>query len=150
VPQPFVSLNYHQIFSTKGREPWLGEEWRPRLYDYVGGILRADGGQLLAAGGVSDHVHYLVSLRQTTSLAETLKIVKARSSIWVHETFPGHRGFAWQAGYGAFSVSRSNLVRVESYILRQAEHHRTRTFQEEFVVFLKRHGIVYDERHLWD
>ena len=97
-----------------------------------------------------DHVHLLVSLDKQISMAETMRIVKANSSRWVHETFPALSGFAWQAGYGAFAVSYSHLERVKNYLERQAEHHRKVTFQEEFIAFLKRHEIDYDERYLWD
>ena len=101
-------------------------------------------------GGVTDHVHLLVGLNKELAIAETLRTVKAGSSRWVHDTFAEQRSFAWQAGYGAFSVSYSHLGRVKAYIAGQAEHHRKRTFQEEFVLFLRRHGVEYDERYLWD
>jgi putative transposase len=84
------------------------------------------------------------------SVADALRTIKSCSSKWIHETFPWHRGFAWQAGYGAFAVSYSNVPKVESYIRNQAEHHRVATFQEEFVAFLERHHIAYDKRYLWD
>ena len=150
MPQSFVSLNYHLIFSTKDRKPLLDDGFRARLFDYVGGILRAEKSCLLAAGGMPDHVHWLVSLHQQTAVADALKIVKSCSSKWIHETFPLQRNFAWQAGYGAFSVSYSNLSTIETYIHGQAEHHRARTFQEEYIAFLKRHKISFDERYLWD
>ena len=97
-----------------------------------------------------DHVHLLVSLTRQSSVAEIARLVKANSSGWVHDTFPDLRGFAWQAGYGAFSVSSSSLAVVKHYIARQEEHHRTRTFQDEFVGFLKRHNIEFDERYRWE
>jgi hypothetical protein len=89
-------------------------------------------------------------LHQQNSVAEALRLVKANSSKWIHETFLRLPHFAWQNGYGAFSVSASNLPQVERYIRNQQEHHRRRTFQEEFLVFLKRHGLAFDERYLWD
>ncbi len=150
MPQSFTSLHHHLVFSTKNRESLITDEVQPRLYEYIGGILRAHGCALLAAGGMPDHVHLLVSLDKQLSIAETLRIVKANSSFWVHENFPVLLAFAWQAGYGAFAVSYSNLDRVKGYIGRQAEHHRRVSFQEEFLAFLKRHGIEYDERYLWD
>ena len=97
-----------------------------------------------------DHVHLLVSLDRQVAIADALRIIKANSSRWVHETFPTLSGFAWQAGYGAFAVSYSHLDRVKAYLPRQAQHHRRMTFQEEFLAFLQRHGISYDERYLWD
>src|SRR5437899_1452999 len=108
MPQSFVCLNYHLVFSTRGREPLLTAEILPRLYQYVGGYLRAENARLLAAGGMPDHVHWLVSLHQQTSVADALRGIKSNSSKWVHETYPDLRGFAWQTGYGAFAVSYSN------------------------------------------
>jgi REP element-mobilizing transposase RayT len=104
----------------------------------------------VAAGGMPDHVHLLVSLDRQVSIAETVRDIKANSSGWVHETFPGLSHFAWQAGYGAFAVSYSHMDRVKAYLAHQAEHHRRMTFQEEFITFLKRHGFEYDERFVWD
>jgi REP element-mobilizing transposase RayT len=138
------------IFSTKDRAPLITAEVRPRLFEYIGGILRSEKCALIAAGGMPDHVHLLVSMDRRISLSEAMRLVKTNSSRWVHGTFPALTGFAWQAGYGAFSVSHSHLQTVEAYLSRQAEHHRTVTFQEEFVAFLQRHGIAYDERYLWE
>ena len=150
MPQPFVSLHYHLIFSTKDREPLLDDELQSRLFEYVHGILRGEGARLLVAGGMPDHAHWLVMLHQSMAVADAARTIKSCSSKWVHETFPRHRAFAWQAGYGAFTVSYSNLPKVEDYIRRQSEHHRTTTFRDEFLTFLRRHRIEYDERYLWD
>jgi REP element-mobilizing transposase RayT len=151
MPQSFVSLHHHLIFSTKNRLPLISPEVQPRLFEYIGGILRAEGCVLDAAGGVTDHVHLLVSLDKQLSISEALRIIKASSSRWVHETYPAAlSGFAWQAGYGAFAVSYSHRDKVRNYLSRQAKHHRKVTFQEEFLAFLKRHEIEYDERYLWD
>jgi len=148
MPQSFVSLHVHLVFSTKSRQPLITADLRPRLHDYIGGILRAEGSVLLAAGGMPDHLHLLASLGKENALAQTLRRIKANSSRWVHDTFPHRRAFAWQAGYGAFAVSFSSLDRVKGYIAHQAEHHRTRTFQEEFLALLRRHHIEFDERYL--
>jgi REP element-mobilizing transposase RayT len=150
MPQSFASLTCHVIFSTKNREPLIVNNLRDRLYSYIGGVCRNSGDCLLFAGGMADHVHLLVSLGKGTAIADCVRDIKSNSSGWVHETFPHLRGFAWQAGYGAFTVSYSNIARVKGYIERQAEHHRVRTFQEELIAFLKRHHIEYDERYLWD
>jgi putative transposase len=150
MPRSFVSLNCHLIFSTKHREPLLMPDWTPRLYEYIGGVLRAKGGVLLAAGGMPDHIHLLVGLGKQTTIADVIRDIKANSSRWIHETFDDLAGFSWQAGYAAFSVSRSAVDEVERYIARQAEHHRVRTFQEEFLLFLKRNGVEYDERYVWE
>lgn len=150
MPQSLASLNFHLVFSTKNREAWIDSDLQPRLFEYIGGILRAERSVLLAAGGMPDHVHLLVSLSRELSIAETVRIIKSNSSKWIHETFPERQRFAWQAGYGAFSVSYSNLADVKSYIGRQADHHRQRTFQEELREFLRRHEIEWDERYVWD
>jgi putative transposase len=150
MPQSFASLHYHLIFSTKNRETVLSEDFSPRLFEYIGGILRNAKCSLLAAGGRPDHVHLLVSLGKERSVAEALHLIKANSSKWVHETFPDRKAFAWQTGYGAFAVSYSGLDEVRRYIARQEEHHRVKTFQEEFIEFLKRHELEFDERYLWD
>jgi REP element-mobilizing transposase RayT len=150
MPQSFASLQYHVIVSTKNREPFIDRALQPRLYEYIGGILRNHNGVLLAAGGMADHVHLLVGLHREVSVAEAVKSIKGLSSKWAHETFPDRRAFAWQAGYGAFTVSCSGVDPVKRYIAGQEEHHRTRTFQEEFLAFLRRHGITYDERYVWD
>jgi REP element-mobilizing transposase RayT len=150
MPQSFVCLNCHLIFSTKYREPLLAPDWSPRLYQYIGGTLRAKESVLLAAGGMPDHIHLAVSLARQATIADVMRDIKANSSRWIHETFEKLRGFAWQTGYAAFSVSQSNLAEVKQYIANQSEHHRVRTFQEEFIMFLRRHGVQHDENHVWD
>ena len=150
MPQSFTCLHDHLIFSTKNRVPAITADLQPRLYEYLGGILRAEKCLLLAAGGMPDHVRLLCALHKELAVAPALRLLKANSSKWIHETFPQHRAFAWQAGYGAFAVSYSHFDRVKRYIARQAQHHRRTTFQEEFVAFLQRHHIEYDERYLWE
>ncbi|MEO2088356.1 MAG: IS200/IS605 family transposase [Gemmataceae bacterium] len=150
MPSSYLSLHYHLVFSTKHREPSIPPTIAPRLYDYMGGITRGLGGQLLAAGGIPDHVHLLVRLGATRAVADVLRDLKAGSSKWVHDHLPDLAAFGWQIGYGAFAVSVFNLPEVKAYIKNQEEHHRTRTFRQEFVALLDRHGIEYDERYLWD
>ncbi len=148
MPQSFTSLNYHVVFSTKNRVPLITPDLQDRLYAYLGGILRLHRSVLLAAGGMPDHLHLLVALNKELAVSVAVRLLKANSSKWVHETFPELRSFAWQTGYGAFTVSHSNLGRVKHYLANQAEHHRLRTFQEEFLAFLKHHGLEYDERYI--
>lgn len=150
MPQSFACLNCHIVFSTKNRKTWILPELSARLYEYLGGTIRGIGGSLLAAGGTPDHVHLLVSLGKTNSIADFVRDVKSNSSKWIHETFPKMAHFGWQNGYGAFAVSYSNLGEVKRYIASQEEHHRVRSFQEEFLAFLKRHNMKYDERYVWD
>jgi REP element-mobilizing transposase RayT len=115
----------------------------------MGGIVRSIDGIALAIDGPSDHVHLLVKTPATAAMADVVRTVKTNSSKWVHETFP-RAAFAWQTGYGAFSVSCSNVEAVSEYITGQEEHHKSVSFQEEFVAFLRRHGIEYDERYIWE
>ncbi len=150
MPQSYVACYVHVIFSTKDRVRTITPDWALRLYEYIGGIVRPHGAVLLAAGGAADHVHLSVSLGKEWSVSAALRIIKANSSKWVHEKLPDKQHFAWQNGYGAFSVSRSNLDDVHGYIANQAEHHRTRTFKEEFLAFLKRYEVPYDERYIWE
>ncbi len=149
MPQSFTCLHYHLIFSTKHRAPLITTDIQPRLYDYIGGILHHHRGCLLAAGGMPDHVHLLVRLSKELSVAEALRLIKANSSKWIHETSPT-QAFAWQTGYAAFAVSYSGLEDVKHYLAIQAEHHRTVTYQDELRTFLRRHAIEFDERYLSD
>lgn len=146
----FANLLVHVIFSTKDRRPSLDASLKPRLLAYMGGILRELGGCALSIDGRADHVHLLATLPPAVALADAVRTVKANSSRWVHEQFPDCSGFAWQTGYGAFSVSHSNLEQVRAYIAGQEEHHRQVSFQEEFIAFLRRHHITYDERFIWE
>lgn len=116
----------------------------------MGGVLRDLHATPLILNGPEDHVHLLTGLPATLAVADAVRFVKANSSKWAHEQWPGRQAFAWQSGYGAFSVSQSNLEAVRWYIAEQEEHDKGVSFQEEFLAFLKRHGITYDERFIWD
>jgi putative transposase len=144
----FNSCLMHCVWSTKNREPSLNSDLRDRLWPYLGGIARENKMKALAIGGATDHVHTLVSLPATLSVAKTLQLLKGNSSKWIHETFPKLRLFEWQEGYGAFSIGLSMIDATVSYIRSQQEHHRTRTFREEFISMLRKHGFDYDERML--
>jgi len=150
MPSSHLCLHYHLIFGTKHRKPQIVPDLAPRLYDYIGGIVRGVGGVLIAAGGMTDHVHLLVRLGAVRGISDVLRDIKSGSSGWVHTTFPEHTEFAWQTGYAAFAVSLSGIVAVREYIERQEEHHTETTFQEELVAFLDKHGIPYDEQYLWE
>ncbi|HEY7915103.1 MAG TPA: IS200/IS605 family transposase [Blastocatellia bacterium] len=145
-----ISLLIHFIWSTVGREPWIDPEWKDRLFSYIGGVLQNKNAKLLCAGGMPDHIHLYVSLPSTTTLAEIVNAMKANSSRWVHDSFPERREFAWQKGYGAFSISKSIETRLIEYMKNQQEHHRRRSFKEEFLKLLDRHGVEYNEQYLWD
>jgi len=150
MPQSFVSLHVHIVFSTKHRAPFIDEQLQPRLYEYIGGIAHNNDCVLIAAGGIADHIHLLWSLGKQHSIADVVRTIKANSSKWIHETFPQRREFAWQNGYGAFAVSFSNIRRVRTYIADQAKHHRRQSFQDELRALLKRHRMEWDERYVWD
>jgi len=137
----------HVIFGTKNRGPLITAEIGAGLFAYLGGIVREIGGRALIVNGTADHVHMLIRIRPAQSPAEIMRIVKANSSRWIREK--NRRRFAWQAGYGVFSVSESNVAEVSRYIARQEEHHKKCTFQEEYVAFLKRNNVAYDERYIW-
>jgi REP element-mobilizing transposase RayT len=145
----FTNLLAHVIFSTKDRLPLFTSDLRPDMLAYLGGIVRKLHGKVIESNARPDHVHCLLSLPPTLVVAEALRVLKSNSSLWVHET-RRWAAFAWQTGYGAFSVSQSNVPAVVKYIRNQDQHHRKVSFQEGFVAFLKRHGIAYDERYIWE
>ena len=148
MPNSYTSLHYHVIFGTKNRAAQITSSLRDRLYAYIGGIIRDNKGTLVVAGGMPDHVHLLITTHPTTAVADLLCKIKSVSSKWVHETFEDMGQFGWRDGYSAFTASLSNVERVKKYILGQKEHHRNISFKEEFIVFLDRHGLSYDERYL--
>ncbi len=145
----YISNLIHFVWGTKDRQPTIGESWQERLYAYCGGILKNKKSKLLAIGGMPDHIHIYASLPSTVTLAEIANALKSNSSRWIHENVDAQHRFAWQEGYGAFSVSKSMEQTVINYIANQAEHHRRQEFQFEFVKLLEKHGIAYDERYLW-
>jgi putative transposase len=144
----YCNLLYHIVFSTKRREPWLISEIRSRTHEYLGGAIRSQGGVALIINGTADHVHILAKLRQDKAVAKLIGELKANSSSWISRTFQDAVGFAWQEGYGAFTVSESQVSKVHRYIERQEEHHRSVSFLEEFKVLLKVNGLPFDERYL--
>jgi REP element-mobilizing transposase RayT len=145
----YTNILIHYIFSTKNREKIIVSDLQERLWPYLGGIARENKMKALAIGGVEDHVHILLSLPATLSIAKAIQLIKGGSSVWVHDTFPEYKNFSWQEGYGAFSVSVSHANDTIAYINSQKEHHRIKSFQEEYIAFLKKHSIEYDERYIW-
>lgn len=148
--QSFSQILFHIVFSTKARQSSITPDVRPRLYDYMGGIIRQQRGVLYAIGGMPDHVHLLIRWRTDEAVSDVMRRVKGASSHWVHETFPARTAFAWQAGYAAFSVSKSNEPTVKAYIENQEEHHRTRSFKEELLALLRAHGVEFEERWVFE
>ena len=144
----FVSLRYHVVFSTKGREPWLSEAVTGRLWPYLAGIARDNSMKALEIGGVADHIHLLLGIAPSVALSKAVGPLKGNSSAWIKTEFPRLAAFAWQDGYGAFTVGESQIETTRAYIRRQPEHHQTRSFAEEYRAFLQRHRIEFDERYL--
>ena len=145
----YCSCLMHCVFSTKERRKIIRPDLEERLWPYLGGIAREKGMSALTVGGVEDHVHLLLSIPSTISVSKAMQLIKGGSSKWVHEAFPAYQDFEWQEGYGAFSVSKSGVPETIAYINGQKEHHQGTTFQQEFIAFLKKHEIDYDERYVW-
>ena len=150
MPQSLARLNIHLNFSTKDRRPLLVESVRDPLHRYMSAVLKSINCPADLINSVEDHVHVLFELSRTRTVTSVVEEVKKASSKWMKTRGPAFAGFAWQAGYGAFAVSVSNAASVRDYIARQQEHHRARSFQEEFRAFLQRHDIGFDERYVWD
>jgi putative transposase len=148
MPSTHLRLLYHIIFSTKGRCHLISECWEGSLYSFLGGILRRLGGVAEIIGGADDHVHILASLKATHCLATIMREIKASSSVWIHNEIGKHL-FKWQEGYGAFTISNSEVGAIRQYIQEQKEHHCKKTFQEEYLDFLRQSGVEFDEKYLW-
>ena len=148
MPSTHLSLHYHVVFGTRDHVPMIDVSWRPRLHAYLGGIVTTLDGIPEAIGGVADHVHLLAGFRATHRLADVMRELKSVSSAWVHDEIK-LRTFAWQEGYGAFTVSPSQRETARAYIMDQASHHRTHTFREEYLELLKRTGAAFDERYVF-
>lgn len=147
MPHTYVSDLLHCVFSTKERRKLIRAETQPDLWSFMGGIARKNGFKALIVGGTEDHVHVLLSLPAVMPLAKAVQLLKGSSSRWMNETHT--KGFAWQEGYGAFTVGVSQKPRTVDYIKRQAEHHRKVSFEEAFLAFLKKHAIDYDPKYVW-
>lgn len=148
--QSLTRVQVHIVFSIKARRPWLDDERADRVYRYISGIVEHQRSRLVQAGGMPDHVHLLVALHPDAGVAEIVRLIKANSSKWLHETWRDLREFAWQSGYAAFSVSWSAVPSVVDYIDRQREHHAKRTYEEEIVKMLEAHRLEFDSRYLLD
>ena len=145
----YTSLFYHIVFSTKGRVPCIQPAIAPRIWEYIDGVARAHKVTALQVGGIADHAHVLIMAPPTIAPSNIAQYRKGDSSTWIHATFPALKNFAWQEGFGAFTVSKSARQIVIDYIQNQPEHHRQRTFQAEYLELLQKHDVDYDERYLW-
>ena len=150
MPQSLARIYLHLIFSTKDRAPVINDKIRDALHAYMATVVKNLGCHANLINSVKDHVHLLFELGRTVAVSEVVENVKKSSSKWIKTQPTGAADFAWQNGYGVFSVSHSNLESVRDYIASQREHHRKRTFQEELRTLLEKHGVEYDERYIWD
>jgi REP element-mobilizing transposase RayT len=148
MPQSLSKVYIHFVFSTKNREALLADEWRDELFKVIGGAGNNLGCQSLIVGGVSDHVHLLLELGRTITIADAIGKIKSTSSLWVIQNHIA--SFHWQAGYAAFSVSQSNVEAVRTYIRNQRQHHEKQSFQDEVREWLRRYEIEWDERYVWN
>ncbi len=146
----FTQLHYHVVFGTKYRKRTLSHIIRERMFEYIGGIVRGNKGHLLEINGVDDHIHLLARLSPTLAVADVIRDIKANSSRWLNENLTPVATFEWQKGYGAFTVSHSQVDLVRRYIQNQPEHHRRKTFQEEYLELLQRHGIAYELKYVFE
>lgn len=150
MPQSLVRVIGHLVFSTKKRVPFIDPKIRPHLYGYMAGILERDGCREILIGGTDDHIHAVMVLSKSVAQIKLVENLKKRSSVWMKEQDPRYRDFYWQSGYALFSVSPSNVTRVRAYIENQETHHKSMSFQDELRILLRKHGIEFDERYLWD
>lgn len=150
MPQSLARLHIHLVFSTKNREPIITDAVRDALHAYLATVLQNLGCAPVLINSVEDHAHLLFDLARTVSVSQAVEDVKTASSKWIKTQGPEFAGFAWQSGYGAFAVSESNVDAVREYIANQREHHRKKSFQEEYRRFLERHRIAFEERYVWD
>lgn len=145
----YTSLHYHIVFSTKNREPWFTCENEQRVWEYLGGIARDNDMKAVQIGGHNDHIHALVAIPPALAVSRAVQLLKGASSRWIHQTFNDMAAFSWQDGYGAFTIGLSQIPETVRYIEGQREHHRLKTFQEEYMVFLRKHNVELDERYIF-
>lgn len=150
MPQSLSLVIVHLIFSTKEREPWINPDIRPRLHAYLAEVARGHGCLAYRVGGVADHVHLALTLPRTMTQSDLVKELKTTSNHWLEKQDARFSAFAWQRGYGIFSIGKSQLPALIDYIDNQEDHHRTRSFQEEFRSMLSKYGVEYDEAYVWD
>ncbi|HEY3414980.1 MAG TPA: IS200/IS605 family transposase [Armatimonadota bacterium] len=145
----FISCYVHVVFSTYRRQPSIEESWRERLWAYIGGVLESANMVPICVGGTEDHCHALIAIPGTLALSHAVQLLKGGSSHWIRQNIPSAEGFAWQEGYGAFSVSPNARNTVIAYIRGQEEHHKLRSFQDEYLRPLVDSGVEFDERYVW-
>lgn len=149
MPSTYSNLSFHTVFSTKERKRLLTKDVRDRLYPYISGIANKNNFKTLIVGGTDDHIHILLSLKPETSVSKAVQLIKGGSSKWLHDNFPNLNIFSWQEGYGAFTVSISQIDVVKNYIANQEQHHKKMTFEEEYLELLKRNHIDFNPTYLF-
>jgi REP element-mobilizing transposase RayT len=149
MPNTYTQIHIHSVFSVQNRICLISDSWKDQLYKYITGIIQNNGHKLLIINGMPDHMHILFGFRPTQSLSDLMQDVKGDSSRWINEHKLINGRFSWQEGYGAFSYSKSHVLRVTKYIQNQERHHRKRTFIEEYVKMLDDFGVDYNERYLF-
>lgn len=150
MPQSLSNVLVHFVFSTKDRRPYIQDDIELKLYRYIMGICNNLECPLYQIGGIEDHVHILLSLSRKISLGDLIGDIKAHSSKWIKKQGKDYEDFSWQSGYGAFSIGKSSFNDAISYIANQKEHHKTKSFQNEYLALLQKYDVSYDERYLWD
>ena len=146
----YSALFLHIVFSTKNRKLWIKPDIENRVWSYIGGIARIHQLTAIQVGGIEEHIHALLMAKPIHSPSDIAKWLKSESSKWIHTEFDQMKTFAWQDGYGAFSVSKSNVPAVVEYIKNQREHHKKETFEEEYERLMKLHDVDYEPRYLLD
>jgi len=145
----YTQIHIQTVFAVQNRQSLIGDEWKDELFKYITAIIQNNDHKLLQINGMPDHVHIIFGLRPVQSLSDLMKHVKQDSSKWINQNKLANGKFSWQQGYGAFSYSKSQLPRVIKYIQNQQEHHKTKTFREEYLALLEAHGVDYDERYIF-
>lgn len=145
----YLQVYIHYVFTTKNREPLIGPEIENELWKYMAGVAKSNKLNPVIVNGTEDHVHLLLSLPSTITIAKAIQQIKGASSFWMNSNLDEISGFGWQVGYGAFSVAQSNLKNTIAYIKNQKEHHKSQSFEDEYLVLLNKNGIFYDKRYLW-
>jgi putative transposase len=149
----FTCLTYHIVFGTKYRRKTIRPHFQEQLYEYIGGVIRKRGGHLIQIGGIEDHVHILANLPAKFAVSDVVRDIKSNASTWIHEmenASESEKRFEWQIGYGAFTVSYSQIPRIQAYIVNQKTHHLHRTFEQEFIGLLQRHNIQFERKYLFE
>lgn len=146
----YTQISIHAVFAVQGRENIITEDWRDNLHRYIAGIIKAEGAKSLAVGGWKDHVHIFYGLQPALSISDLMRIVKGNSSKWINENNFVKGKFNWQAGFGAFSYSKSQRDNVINYIMKQEEHHMSKTFREEYLEILNNFDVDYEQKYLFE